>query len=203
MSTALRLSSTLGGGSVGFSHNNPSEDYTITLPNENATMPLMKLMTEQAASGTSVDFTGIPSWVKRITVMFSGVSTNGTSPIIIKLGTSSGIVNSGYTTFGTRLGISGLASIVRVDCISIMYLTPATNAGAVHGQSIITKLSDSVYTSSGSMYLSGFDGTDSIGNVTGGTQSSLSETLDRIRITTANGTDVFDAGIINLLVEGY
>lgn len=198
MSTALRLSSTLGGGSVGFAHNNPSEDYTITLPNENATMPLMKLMTEQAASGTSVDFTGIPSWVKRITVMFSGVSTNGTSPIIIKLGTSSGIVNSGYATFGTRLAISGLASIVRVDCISIMYLTPATNAGAVHGQSIITKLSDSVYTSSGSMVSNNVGG-----NVTGGTQLSLSETLDRIRITTANGTDVFDAGIINLLVEGY
>ena len=201
MSTALRLSSTLGGGSVGFSHNNPSEDYTITLPNENATMPLMKLMTEQAASGTSVDFTGIPSWVKRITVMFNGVSTNGTSPIIIKLGTSSGIVNSGYATFGTMLGVGALASIFRDDCISIMFTVP--DGGAVYGQSIITKLSDSVYTSSGSMYLSGFDGTDSIGNVTGGTQSSLSETLDRIRITTANGTDVFDAGIINLLVEGY
>ena len=196
MSTALRLSSTLGGGSVGFSHNNPSEDYTITLPNENATMPLMKLMTEQAASGTSVDFTGIPSWVKRITVMFSGVSTNGTSPIIIKLGTSSGIVNSGYATFGTRLGGNSLVSIFRDDCISIMYT--ATDAGAVHGQSIITKLSDSVYTSSGSMYLDGADG-----NVTGGTQSSLSETLDRIRITTANGTDVFDAGTINIMYEGY
>ena len=196
MSTALRLSSTLGGGSVGFSHNNPSEDYTITLPNENATMPLMKLMTEQAASGTSVDFTGIPSWVKRITVMFRGVSTNGANPIIIKLGTSSGIVNSGYATFGTMLGVGALASIFRDDCISIMFTVP--DGGAVHGQSIITKLSDSVYTSSGSMYL---DGTD--GNVTGGTQSSLSETLDRIRITTANGTDVFDAGIINLLVEGY
>ena len=196
MSTALRLSSTLGGGSVGFSHNNPSEDYTITLPNENATMPLMKLMTEQAASGTSVDFTGIPSWVKRITVMFRGVSTNGTSPIIIKLGTSSGIVNSGYATFGTMLGVGALASIFRDDCISIMNIVP--DGGAVHGQSIITKFSDSVYTSSGSMCSD-----DGDGNVTGGTQSSLSETLDRIRITTANGTDVFDAGIINLLVEGY
>ena len=196
MSTALRLSSTLGGGSVGFSHNNPSEDYTITLPNENATMPLMKLMTEQAASGTSVDFTGIPSWVKRITVMFSGVSTNGTSPIIIKLGTSSGIVNSGYATFGTMLGVGALASIFRDDCISIMFTVP--DGGAVFGQSIITKLSDSVYTSSGSMVSNNVGG-----NVTGGTQLSLSETLDRIRITTANGTDVFDAGIINLLVEGY
>ena len=156
----------------------------------------MTLMNAQTASGTSVDFTGIPSWVKRITVMFSGVSTNGTSPIIIKLGTSSGIVNSGYTTFGTRLGISSLASIFRADCISIMNIV--TNAGAVHGQSIITKLSDSVYTSSGSMF-SNLVG----GNVTGGAQSSLSETLDRIRITTANGTDVFDAGTINIMYEGY
>jgi len=37
----------------------------------------LTLATAQTASGTAVDFTGIPSWVKRITVMFSGVSTNG------------------------------------------------------------------------------------------------------------------------------
>ena len=157
----------------------------------------MTLMNAQTARGTSVDFTGIPSWVKRITVMFSGVSTNGTSPIIIKLGTSSGIVNSGYATFGTRLGGGALASIFRDDCISIMITNTAANDRTVHGQSIITKLSDSVYTSSGSMYLDGGNG-----NVTGGTQSSLSETLDRIRITTANGTDVFDAGTINIMYEG-
>jgi hypothetical protein len=30
---------------------------------------------------------------------------------------------------------------------------------------------------------------------------SLSATLDRIRITTVNGTDTFDAGSINILYE--
>ena len=30
---------------------------------------------------------------------------------------------------------------------------------------------------------------------------SLSGTLDRVRITTANGTDAFDAGSINILYE--
>jgi hypothetical protein len=38
--------------------------------------------------------------------------------------------------------------------------------------------------------------------VTGGVKT-LSGTLDRLRITTVNGTDTFDAGSINILIEGY
>jgi len=44
-----------------------------------------------STSGTSIDFTGIPSWVKRITVMFDVVSTNGSAIILIQLGDSGGI----------------------------------------------------------------------------------------------------------------
>ena len=44
-------------------------------------------MTAQAStSGTSIDFTSIPSWVKRITVMFNGVSTNGSNNLLIQIG---------------------------------------------------------------------------------------------------------------------
>jgi len=47
-------------------------------------------MTAQAStSGTSIDFTSIPSWVKRVTVMYSGVSTNGTSNFLIQIGAGS------------------------------------------------------------------------------------------------------------------
>ena len=42
-----------------------------------------------STSGTSIDFTGIPSWVKRITVMFNGVSTSGTSFKQIQIGSGS------------------------------------------------------------------------------------------------------------------
>jgi hypothetical protein len=48
------------------------------------------------ASGAFVDFTGIPSWVKRITVMLAGVSTSGTSSLIVRIGDSGGIVSTGY-----------------------------------------------------------------------------------------------------------
>jgi hypothetical protein len=51
--------------------------------------------TAVTASGTSVDFTGIPSWVKRITVMFSGVSTSGSSNYQVQIGSGS-VTTSGY-----------------------------------------------------------------------------------------------------------
>ena len=35
-----------------------------------------------------------------------------------------------------------------------------------------------------------------------GGSKTLSGTLDRVRITTANGTDAFDAGSVNILYEG-
>jgi hypothetical protein len=43
------------------------------------------------------DFTSIPSWVKRITVMLNEVSTNGTSEVILQIGDSGGIETVSYT----------------------------------------------------------------------------------------------------------
>jgi len=59
--------------------------------------------TAVSASGTSVDFTGIPSTAKRITVMFQGVSTSGTSNVIVQLGAGS-VTTSGYSGYNTRFG---------------------------------------------------------------------------------------------------
>jgi len=59
--------------------------------------------TAVTASGTSVDFTGIPSWVKRVTVMFSGVSLSGTSSYLVQLGDSGGVENTGYLSAGVLL----------------------------------------------------------------------------------------------------
>ena len=58
---------------------------------------------QASTSGTAIDFTGIPSWAKRITVMFNGVSTNGTSNPQIQLGSGSP-TTSGYTGYNARQG---------------------------------------------------------------------------------------------------
>jgi hypothetical protein len=147
-----------------------------------------------STSGTSIDFTGIPSGVKRITVMFSGVSTNGSDNYLIQLGDSGGIETSGYTSSASYGG--GGATTWRTDGFIIYNV--ATSGGTHSGNVVITNITSNTWTSTGVI------GHDVSGNATGysaGTKS-LSATLDRVRITTQGGTNTFDAGTINIMYEG-
>lgn len=144
-----------------------------------------------STSGTAIDFTSIPSWVKRITVMFSGMSTNGTTGVLVQLGSVT-IQTSGYTSYGNRLGTSTIAS----GSSSAGFFLPGNSATETHSGSIaISLFGSNVWTAYGGLSA----GTYSL--VTSGIVS-LSGTLDRVRITTFNGTDTFDAGTINILYEG-
>jgi len=146
---------------------------------------------------SAVDFTGIPSWVKRITVNFSGVSTSGTSIPLLQLGDSGGIENTGY------LG-SGSSVFAASACTAVLQTTGfgigAGMASTVvfHGAIQITLLDATANTWCANGVLARSD-TACIFNCSGA--KSLSATLDRIRITTVNGTDAFDAGSINILYE--
>jgi hypothetical protein len=146
-----------------------------------------------STSGTAIDFTGIPSWAKRITVMFNGVSTNGSSNILVRLGTSGGVAVSGYLGSGTYLS-SGAATNIFTNGFGIRASEQA--AAAQNGFGTIVNFSGNTWVYSGSVGRSD-------AAVTGVTAGSitLGETLDRIRITTVNGTDTFDAGSINILYE--
>jgi hypothetical protein len=152
-------------------------------------------MTAQAStSGTSIDFTSIPSWVKRVTVMFSGVSTSGTSVLQIQLGAGS-VTTSGYASAGGNFNNSNLTGVA--NGTSGVYLVNSGNAtNTYYGQAIFTTLGSNIWIASGVF------GIGSATNVVAfGGGITLSGTLDRVRITTANGTDTFDAGTINILYE--
>jgi hypothetical protein len=165
----------------------------VTLPTGTGAVPLIKLETEQAStSGTSVDFTDIPSWVKRITVMFNGVSTSGTSSILIQLGDSGGIENTGY------LGSAAIAGLSTTSYTAGFGIESVGAAAAVrHGSLVLTNISANTWVASTAMSRSDFAYA-----MCGGGSKATSATLDRIRITTVNGTDTFDAGTINILYEG-
>ena len=149
-----------------------------------------------STSGTSIDFTSIPSWVKRITVMFSAVSTNGSSPVQIQLGTSSGATTSGYLGSGTSVsssvaaatstagfklngGTTGASEVIN-GLVTISLLNNATNTWSAFG-GVGRSDAGQIYYCAGSV--------------------PLAAVLDRVRITTVNGTDTFDAGSINILYE--
>jgi expansin (peptidoglycan-binding protein) len=145
-----------------------------------------------STSGTSVDFTSIPSWVKRITVMFSAVSTNGSSNWQVQIGSGS-FTSSGYV--GTS---SLLDTVVSSTAFTAGFGIRANSATiAVNGSLILTLITGNTWVASGA-----FSGSTSATStlVSGGTLA-LGGTLDRIRITTVNGTDTFDAGSINILYE--
>jgi hypothetical protein len=141
-------------------------------------------------SGTSVDFTGIPSWAKRITVMFSGVSTNNTnSNFLIQLGDSGGIENTGYSSQAQNNNPDTFSSTV-----SFILGLHGTISTGISGQAFISLLNGTTWVYSSIVF------TDR-GVTYGAGTKTLSETLDRIRITTVLGTPTFDAGSINILYE--
>jgi hypothetical protein len=135
--------------------------------------------------------------VKKITVMFSGVSTSGSSHVLVQLGDSGGVENTGYT--------SGAAIIISTGELGI------TSTAA--GFEIEAGTTTGSYVRNGSLSLANQNGNSwclsgVIGYSAGGAGASycggsktLSDPLDRIRITTVNGTDTFDAGSINIMYE--
>ena len=147
-----------------------------------------------STSGTSIDFTSIPSWVKRITVMFNGVSTNGTSELLVQLGTISGVENTGYVCVSGRTAVSGSVGGATYTTGIGLYINASADTHS--GNLTFTNLSGNIWTVNGAVTY----GTTGIIYSAG--SKTTSATLDRVRITTVNGTDTFDAGSINILYEG-
>jgi hypothetical protein len=146
-----------------------------------------------STSGTSIDFTGIPSWVKRITINFQGVSLSGTANLRVQLGTSGGVVTSGYLGGSSTIA----ATVSSANATAGFEVFDGGSAASVrHGTMTITNLTSNTWVAVGVFGQSDQART----NVYGGS-TALAGTADRVRITTSNGTDTFDAGTINLLWE--
>jgi hypothetical protein len=149
-----------------------------------------------STSGTSIDFTGIPSWARRVMVLFDLVSTNGTSPYLLRLGTSGGVASTGYSSGAS---VQGPTNIVVGGTSAVAFVvSPSPEAASVHsGIVTLANITGNSWT------LSLAIGATNAGfSICGGGSVSLSGVLDRVRITTSNGTDTFDAGTINILYEG-
>lgn len=143
-----------------------------------------------STSGTAIDFTGIPSWAKRVTVMFNGVSTNGVSLLLFQIGAGS-ISTSGY------LGGCSKGTTVSNNSTGFFISLNGVAAQTMQGILILAYIGSNTWSQFGSL-ASGSSDTTSIG----GGSIALGGTLDRVRITTVNGSDTFDAGSINIMYEG-
>lgn len=157
------------------------------------TNPIASGTVVASTSGTSVDFTGIPSWARRVTVLFNVISTNGTSNVMVQLGDAGGFEVTEYA--GSASGLFGGGG---QTAWSNGALVTNANAAAViiSGAVTITNISGNVWVFDGCVGRSDFAGNYVMGGV-----KTLSDVLTQIRVTTAGGADTFDAGSINIMWE--
>jgi hypothetical protein len=156
-----------------------------------ATQKIVLGTTQASTSGTSIDFTSIPSWAKRATVMFNGVSTNGTNNLLVQIGAGS-VTTSGYAGSAAYLLSTPSGSLFTAG-FGILSSSPSN---VISGQMILSTLGSNIWVCS---YTIG--ATNNAQILFGGGNITLSGALDRVRITTAGGTDTFDAGSINIMYE--
>lgn len=185
--TGASLSPTTAGNTI----------FTTDGTNWSSTAKIVRGTSVASTSGTSITFTGLPSWVKRITIEFQGVSTSGGSNMIVQLGTgatptytTSGYIGARATIFNANVTTAAVYStgFLLGDAFAITYV--------LHGVMVISSLTGNTWienhnTSRSDVAMSG----------TGAGSIALGAALTAVRVTTVNGTDTFDAGNINILYE--
>lgn len=146
-------------------------------------------------SGSTAQFTSIPSWVKKITFSLVGVSTDTGDSLLIQLGDSGGIETTGYLGVAT-LGANATAP--DIDAVTTGFGIKIGAATAiVHGSLVISLVNPATFTWAAQ---GAFARSDSPRLMSTAGSKPLSAALDRIRLVTTGGA-VFDAGEVNVLLE--
>jgi hypothetical protein len=151
--------------------------------------------TSVAASGANVDFTGIPSWVKKITITLDEVDSLGSGDILLRLGDSSGFVSTGYVSGSVRI-IGNGGSDSSNSTTGFVY---KSNGAAVAAIFTIVNVSGNTWIAAQTGR--GTSGSPNVSTIQGGGSKTLTNTLDRIRLT-LTASDTFNGGTVNILYEG-
>lgn len=147
-------------------------------------------------SGTSIDFTSIPAGVTRITVSLNGVSISGAAIPYLQIGDSGGVETTGY--LGSRTVLTHAAAVFVSNETAAFAWGGGAAAAVFHGSLVLTLLNaaTNAWACSGTI---GYSNSATVTLVAG--SKPLSAVLDRVRLTTSNGTDTFDAGSANISWE--
>lgn len=155
----------------------------------------IQLAASQATtSGTAIDFGSIPAWAKRVTVMLAGVSTNGTSELLVQIGDAGGIENTAYVSTASAINSAGASSSTGSTAGFIVDSGPAA-VSVRGGLVILSRLSGNTWVASSSLTK------DTGSNMVGAGYKTLSDTLTQVRLTTAGGANTFDAGVASISYE--
>jgi hypothetical protein len=171
---------------------------TLTLQAATATNSVNTLGTAVAStSGTSISFTALPAWVKRVSIMFVGVSTNGTSNLAVQIGPVAGVETTGYS------GYAWTGNTSSVGYTTEWAITGTNSAANVHSGTVFLSLADSATNTWVMSAVGGGVGINTA-SVAGGSKA-IAGVLSVLRVigsNTGSPVDTFDLGSINILYEG-
>jgi hypothetical protein len=155
--------------------------------------PIVSSTSVASTSGTSINFTSIASYAKRITLLFRNVSTSGLSNYQIQLGSSAGYKTSGYNGVSMRAVATATGTTADTTGFRLQsLLATATSNGLV----TFSTYDNLTWYGLGNVA----DSTNAVIFTFGGAVT-LPGVLNSIRVTTVNGTDTFDAGSISIILE--
>lgn len=177
-------------GLTGLIKGNGTSACSVAVRNTDFSL-LTQATAQNSTTGTAIDFTGIPTTAKLILVLFNGFSTSGSSNYLVQIGSGS----------PTTTGYLGSGGLVSASSSSTSFTTgfgivngSGGSATILHGVMIIANVSGNIWVAGGSLTQS-----DAGRPLPMAGQVSLAGVLDRVRITTVNGTDTFDAGSVNIM----
>lgn len=155
-------------------------------------------VTAATGSPTSIDFTDVPANCRRVTLILDAVGTNGTSRMIVRLGTGTAetpnIDSDGYSGTVSQFSSNAVGSEQMSTGFEI---DTATNAA---GQRNYTMFLHNVSVDRWTASVIG-GRSDATQTVLMGGRVNLGNPLTVVRLTTTGGTDTFDNGLVNIFYE--
>jgi hypothetical protein len=148
-----------------------------------------------STSGVSISFTSLPNWIKKITMMINGVSTSGSADILIRLSTGGVFASSGYVS-NMQVVQGGVATAAVQNTVGFVIYASSATVVATGTYQFVNNDGNGWIGTSVLAYEHAVSGGYGGGRVT------LGGVLDGILIVTANGSDTFDAGSVNIIYEG-
>jgi len=169
---------------------------TATLNTFSTGSSIASATTVASTSGTAIAFTNIPSWAKKITIIFFEVSVSGSSQMIVQIG------NGTYENTGYQNGIGGVTSAAVVSPYGGSDGFPITATGQTGGSNVSGTMTLNLISTSTYIATVNSKMTSSATFCSGAAyKTSSSGVIDRLQITTSGGSQTFDNGSINIFYE--
>lgn len=150
---------------------------------------------------TTIDFTNIPSWAKRVTINYSAVSLSSTTPdywVQLGYGTTPTFENTNYANGAVFINSANIVTyITNITTAFTVARALAAVTDVISGAIVLTNLSGNTWSMMGVLGRSGNNGV----TYTSGAKTISGGALSAIRLTTSTGTDQYDAGSVNILYE--